>query len=90
MTMTTPPLFPMEAQILTSDEHYTERWIFTALGLRFDLDVAAPPGGVPWIPAERVLTMADDGLSRTLARPGMVQPAILRSGCVGRALPGPR
>lgn len=30
----------------------------------FDLDVAAPPGGVPWIPANRHFSQADDGLSQ--------------------------
>jgi hypothetical protein len=28
-----------------SDEWYTPKYIFDALGLRFDLDVAAPVGG---------------------------------------------
>lgn len=36
---------------------------FDRLGLTFDLDVAAPPGGIEWVPAARYLTMADDGLS---------------------------
>lgn len=38
--------------------------IFTALALRFDLDVCAPPGGVPWVPCERYFTMSDDGLTQ--------------------------
>ena len=33
------------------DEHYTPKFIFDQLGLVFDLDVAAPSGGVEWIPA---------------------------------------
>lgn len=33
------------------------------MGLRFDLDVCAPPGGVPHVPADRYLTQADDGLA---------------------------
>jgi DNA N-6-adenine-methyltransferase (Dam) len=37
--------------------------VFERLGIEFDLDVAAPPEGCPWIPAKRFLTMADDGLS---------------------------
>lgn len=50
--------------ILTADDYYTPREIFDALGIRFDLDVAAPPGGVPWVPADRFYTMEDDGLSK--------------------------
>jgi hypothetical protein len=30
-----------------SDEQYTPKWIFDALGVEFDLDVCAPQGG--WI-----------------------------------------
>ena len=48
----------------TTDDHYTPAWIFEAIGLEFDLDVAAPPGGVPWIPAKRYYTISDDGLSQ--------------------------
>ncbi len=33
------------------------------MGIEFDLDVASPPGGIPWIPAARFYTMEDDGLS---------------------------
>lgn len=47
----------------TSDDYYTPRWLFEALGLSFDVDVAAPPGGVPWIPAQRSFSMLEDGLS---------------------------
>lgn len=48
----------------TTDDYYTPPWVFEALGLTFDLDVAAPPGGVPWIPARRFYTQADDGLAQ--------------------------
>lgn len=48
----------------TTDDHYTPAWIFEAMGLEFDLDVAAPPGGVPWIPAKRYYTISDDGLAQ--------------------------
>lgn len=44
-------------------ERYTPPEIFTALGLTFDLDVAAPPGGVAWVPAGRALSASEDGLS---------------------------
>ena len=46
----------------TSDDYYTPAFIFDGLNVKFDLDVAAPPGGVPWIPAKRSLSVIDDGL----------------------------
>jgi hypothetical protein len=47
----------------TSDDWYTPPFIFEALGLKFALDVSAPPIGVPWIPAKSFLSVIDDGLS---------------------------
>lgn len=35
-----------------TDEWYTPRYIFDALGVRFDLDVAAPPEGPRHVPAD--------------------------------------
>jgi len=49
---------------VSDDEYFTPKWIFEALGLEFDLDVAAPPGGVEWIPAARFFTKEDDGLTQ--------------------------
>ncbi len=57
-----PGLFGVEQQQITKDDHYTPKWIFDLLGLRFDIDVASPPGGIPWIPADKYYTQADDGL----------------------------
>lgn len=55
---------PTDAFKATSDDCYTPRWVFDAMGLQFDLDVAAPPGG-PWhVPAKRWFTAEDDGLSQ--------------------------
>jgi hypothetical protein len=45
-----------------SDEHYTPKWIFDKLDVVFDLDVSAPEGGVPWIPAKNHYTEAQNGL----------------------------
>jgi len=43
----------MAANNLTSsDEHYTPKFIFDLLGLEFDLDVAAPHGGLANVPAK--------------------------------------
>jgi hypothetical protein len=56
-------LFALPQEQLTSDDYYTPAWIFDAMGIEFDLDVAAPPGGVSWIPAHQFYTQADDGLT---------------------------
>lgn len=55
-------LFPI-ANVVDSDDWYTPAWVFEGMGITFDVDVAAPDGGVAWIPATRSLTVADDGLS---------------------------
>lgn len=52
-----------ETSIGASDEWYTPRFIFEALGLRFSLDPCSP-GADHWVPANRVYTMADDGLKQ--------------------------
>ena len=57
-----PALFGAPQTQLTSDDYYTPAWVFERMGLEFDLDVCAPPGGIPWIPAKRYFTMEDDGL----------------------------
>ena len=65
-SMTENHLFalPSDSIAVTSDDCYTPRWVFDAMGLHFDLDVAAPPGG-PWhVPAKRYYTAEDDGLSQ--------------------------
>lgn len=46
-----------------SDEWYTPKYIFDALGVRFDLDVASPPEGPRYVPADRWFTQGMDGLS---------------------------
>ena len=48
----------------SSDDYYTPRFIFDALDIEFDLDVSAPPGGIPWIPAKRHFSIIDDGLAQ--------------------------
>jgi len=45
-----------------SVDWYTPRWIFDELNLDFDLDPAAPEGGVPWIPAKKFYTEKENGL----------------------------
>lgn len=60
----TVPLFGAEQEVATSDDYYTPAWLFEDMGIRFDVDVAAPLGGVAWVPADRFFTQADDGLSQ--------------------------
>ena len=51
--------------IVSQDDWYTPQSLFKAMDITFDLDVAAPPGGVPWIPAKRYFTENDDGLTQS-------------------------
>lgn len=53
-----------EPSIGASDDWYTPREIFAALGERFDLDPCSPGIG-HWVPADRVYTKADDGLAQS-------------------------
>jgi hypothetical protein len=43
--MTQERLFTVRQEQYTSDDYWTPKWIFDALGLEFDLDVASPPEG---------------------------------------------
>lgn len=62
MTVIAERLFPVEQHELTSDDYYTPAWVFERMGIEFDLDVCAPPGGPPFVPARRYYTQVDDGL----------------------------
>ena len=56
--------FTHESRKNESKEWYTPVEIFDALGCTFDMDVCSPGKEiVPWIPADRHLTIADDGLT---------------------------
>jgi hypothetical protein len=47
----------------TDAEWYTPGKVFDAMGVEFDLDPASPGAEiVPWIPAKRHLTKAENGL----------------------------
>lgn len=52
-----------ERSIGASDEWYTPPEIFGALGLTFDLDPCSP-GASHWVPARKVYTKSEDGLSQ--------------------------
>jgi len=62
--MVTQRLFAMPQVEETTDDYYTSPTLFLRLGVEFDLDVAAPLGGVSWIPARDYYTQEDDGLSK--------------------------
>lgn len=46
-----------------SDEWYTPRYIFDALGVTFDMDVASPADGPRHVPAHSYITPNMDGLT---------------------------
>ena len=52
-------------KVANSDDYYTPNWIFDKLDIQFDLDVAAPKGGVDWLPAKNHFSIDDDGLAQT-------------------------
>lgn len=49
------------------DERYTPEWLFEAMDVEFDIDLAAPPGGIPYIPARKYWTKQDDALAQDWA-----------------------
>ena len=57
-------LFNIINQETTTNDYYTPKWLFDLMGLTFDIDVAAPVQGIPWIPAKRWYSQADDGLAQ--------------------------
>ena len=61
--MSQEALFPMPQEARTSDDYWTPKWIFDALGMEFDLDVACPPDGPPHTPAKAWYTQETDGLA---------------------------
>jgi len=62
-TVNQEALFPMPQQGRTSDDYWTPKWIFDALRIEFDLDVACPPEGPPHTPANAWYTQETDGLA---------------------------
>jgi hypothetical protein len=54
----------VEEPFHSGDERYTPEWVFAGMGVEFDVDLAAPPGGIDYIPAERFYTKDDDALSQ--------------------------
>jgi len=56
-------LFDSPQTKFSSDDYYTPKHIFDLLNLIFDLDVAAPPNGAPFVPCKNYLTQAENGLT---------------------------
>ena len=56
-------LFPMPQESITSDDYFTPKWLFDALAVEFDLDVACPPEGPLYTPAKAFYTQETDGLA---------------------------
>jgi hypothetical protein len=53
-----------EQSVGATDEWYTPPHVFTAMGVRFDLDVSSPGHNVvPWIPTDAHVSSAFDGLT---------------------------
>lgn len=71
--------FRHESPVGASVEWFTPPGIFEALGIEFDLDPAAPAGGVPWVPAKRYFTREDDGLAQPWCGRCWVNPPYGRS-----------
>lgn len=42
---------------------YTPQWIFDALDCAFDLDPCHPANRLPWVPAQNVISLPQDGLA---------------------------
>lgn len=57
-------LFNFVAGETTSDDYYTPKWLFEALKVQFDIDVAAPVQGIPWLPCKRWFSQVDNGLEQ--------------------------
>ncbi len=55
-------LFPVPQENYTSDDYWTPKWIFDALAITFDIDVACPPEGPHNVPCRAWFTQYDDGL----------------------------
>ena len=49
---------------MANDELYTPKWIFEALGLQFDLDVASSNNEQIIVPASNKYTIEDDALTK--------------------------
>ena len=58
------PMFVVPPERVETDERFTPKWVFAALGVEFDLDPASPVDAETHVPAKRKFTREDDGLSQ--------------------------
>ena len=56
-------LFAVPQEDETSDDYWTPEWLFKAMDIEFDLDVACPPQGPVYVPASHFYTQETDGLA---------------------------
>jgi phage N-6-adenine-methyltransferase len=56
-------LFDLPQEGFTTDDYYTPKWLFDALKIEFDIDVACPPSGPPHTPCKHFYTQETDGLT---------------------------
>ena len=76
----TDRLFATPVQALESDERYTPKWVFDAMGIGFDLDPCSPGVGMgDFVPTLRRYTAADDGLAHKWYGMVWVNPPFSRS-----------
>jgi hypothetical protein len=66
--------FTHEATVGASVEWFTPPPVFERLGLHFELDVCAPPGGLPWVPALWSYSREDDGRTAPWVGPWWCNP----------------
>jgi hypothetical protein len=59
-----PRYSSQRADYRENNEYYTPKWVFEFLNARFDIDVAAPKGGVEWLPADNHYDIDMDGLQQ--------------------------
>jgi phage N-6-adenine-methyltransferase len=57
-------LFNVVSENMTTNDYYTPKWLFDQMDLEFDIDVAAPKQGIPWIPAKAWFSQENDGLAQ--------------------------
>lgn len=62
--MTQLPIFTVPVDRRDSDERFTPRWVFDALGETFDLDPAHPLDAATHVPTAKYYTRDDDGLAQ--------------------------
>ena len=71
--MTQPRLFNTRQEGVTSDDYFTPKWIFDALGIEFDIDVACPMDVVSQAPFSLGLWAMGKSNAEAIAKIGRVR-----------------